>query len=254
MIQYGFDGIDVDWEYPGGGGLSNNYRPEDKENFTALLQLFRDELDARGSYLLTIAGGGGADKMANTELAKVGAILDWVNVMTYDFHGGWDNTTGHNAPLYPNSTSPYSNESTANVDAAIQAWLAAGVDPDKIVMGAALYGRGWGNVGATDNGLFQSGSAATVGTFENGVFDYGDLVDNYLGQGDWVRSWDAESLVPWLYSPSQETMISYDDEESLKIKLDYVVEHDLGGMMFWELSNDDDSDTLISLMSSVLMP
>ncbi|HIA01080.1 MAG TPA: chitinase, partial [Myxococcales bacterium] len=201
MVKYGFDGIDLDWEYPGGGGLSNNYRPEDTVNFTALLQLFRDELDARGRYLLTIAGAGGEDKIVNTELAKVGAIVDWVNVMSYDFHGGWDTITGHNAPLYPNSNSPHAKESTHSVDAAIQAWLTAGVDSTKIVMGAPLYGRGWGNVGPTDNGRFQSGSGATLGTFEAGVFDYGDLVDNYIGQADWVRTWDSQSMVPWLYSP-----------------------------------------------------
>ena len=254
MLQYGFDGIDVDWEYPGGGGLSSNYRPEDKENFTALLQEFRTQLDAKGQYLLTIAAGGGSDKLANLELAKVAQTVDWVNIMSYDFHGGWEATTGHNAPLYPSSQSPFSNEATYNADAALQAWVAAGVDPDKVVMGAPLYGRGWSSVPSTGNGLFQSGGAASMGTFENGVFDYGDLVQNYIGQGDWVRTWDAESMVPWLYSASQSTFISYDDTESMAHKLDYIVQEDFGGMMFWELSGDDDQHTLVKQMAERLRP
>ena len=144
MIAYGFDGIDVDWEYPGGGGLSQNYRAEDKENFTLLLQEFRDQLDALGQgHLLTIAGPGGDDKIANMEVAEVVDILDWVNVMSYDFHGGWESTTGFNAALYPSSTSPFAKEAKHNVDGSIQEWLSSGVDPEKIVVGAPLYGRGW---------------------------------------------------------------------------------------------------------------
>ena len=254
MLQYGFDGIDVDWEYPGGGGLSSNHRPEDKENFTALLQEFRDQLDAKGSYLLTIAGAGGAEKMASMELLKVSEIVDWVNVMSYDFHGGWDSTTGHNAPLYPSSSSPFSNEASSNVDAALQGWITAGVEPDKVVMGAPIYGRGWGGVASTDNGLFQSGGAASSGTFENGVYDFDDLAQNYVGQGDWVRSIDPESKVPWLYSASQQTFISYDDAESIQHKLDYIVDHDLGGIMFWELSGDDDQHSLVHQMAGTLRP
>ena len=95
---------------------------------------------------------------------------------------------------------------------------------------------------------------ASMGTFENGVFDYGDLVQNYVGQGDWVRSVDSESMVPWLYSSSLQTFISYDDEESIQHKLDYILAEDLGGMMFWELSGDDDQHTLVHQMASELRP
>ena len=68
-----------------------------------------------------------------------------------------------------------------------------------------------------------------------------------------MRTWDAQSQVPWLYSASQQTMISYDDEESIQGKIDYILQHDLGGMMFWELSNDDDAHTLVNLMAGALI-
>jgi len=75
--------------------------------------------------------------------------LDWFNVMTYDFHGGWETKTGHNAPLYKNDAETTSDiapsfiKSKYNCDAAIQAYLAAGVPSNKILMGLPLYGRGW---------------------------------------------------------------------------------------------------------------
>ena len=92
-----------------------------------------------------------------------------------------------------------------------------------------------------------------MGSYEAGVFDYGDLASNYIGTGDWTRYVDTESMVPWLYSSSQQTMISYEDEESIQIKLDYVIQHDLGGMMFWELSGDDTQHALVQKMSDALI-
>jgi chitinase len=87
-----------------------------------------------------------------------------------------------------------------------------------------------------------------------GVFDYGDLVANYIGQGDWTRYWSADSQVPCLYSPSQQVMISYDDEESTTEKLDYIIANDLGGVMFWELSSDTPNHDLVELMATKLRP
>jgi hypothetical protein len=108
-----FDGIDIDWEYPGGGGQPYNTADavNDKHNFTLLMQEFRAQLDAQGAtdgkrYPLTAAIGAGTEKIAQTEPALYSQYMDWVNLMTYDFHGGWETTTNFHAPLYHDPADP----------------------------------------------------------------------------------------------------------------------------------------------------
>ena len=105
MLEHGFDGVDVDWEYPGGGGLeSNKTRPEDGRNFSSLLAELRRLLDQQGvkdkrKYLLTIAAPAGPGTYKHIEIDKIHRHLDWINLMTYDFHGSWSELTNFSAPL-----------------------------------------------------------------------------------------------------------------------------------------------------------
>ncbi len=254
MAQYGFDGIDVDWEFPVSGGLYDGL-PEDKVNFTLLLAEFRRQLDEQGApigrhYLLTIAAPAPEHIYSNLELDQIHPYLNWINIMAYDFHGGWNTVTNHGSPLFTPSNDPDPSSADDNADAVIQAYIEAGVPADKIVIGVPFYGRGWGGVPPENNGLYQPFESFPPGTWNIGVFDFSDLQDNYLGW--YSRYWDAEARSSWLYNPRTEIMITYEDPESLLAKAAYVREYGLGGMMFWELSNDDDEHTLLTTIHEAL--
>jgi chitinase len=243
MKTYNFDGIDIDWEYPVSGGLYAG-TAADKANYTALLAEFKKELTAQTAidgehHPLTIAAPAGPTTIPNLEAKNIGGIVDWMNLMSYDYHGGWDSITGHNAPMKVGSKDAAQGFSISD---SVDAYLTAGFPAQKLVLGLPLYGRGWENVNATGNGLYQSATNASVGTWEKGVFDYTDIKNNYLPT--MTRYWDSEAQVPYLYDPARKLWISYDDPQSIKIKVDYIKAKGLGGAMLWELSGDRDEELL----------
>jgi len=246
-----FDGIDIDWEYPVSGGLYPG-TPADRSNYTALLQAFRTELDAQAKvdggthYALSIAAPAGPSIIPNLEVAKIGGILDWMNLMSYDFRGSWDPTTGHNAPL---AAGPKDSLAGFNITSAVNTYLSSGFPAGKLILGVPFYGRGWSSVPATANGLYQPGTAAGVGTWEKGVFDYSDIVANYLPK--MTRFWDAEAQVPYLFDQAGGLWISYDDDQSMKAKANFVKAKGLGGAMVWEISGDRTYRLLDTLIANL---
>ncbi|MFI5184731.1 MAG: glycoside hydrolase family 18 protein, partial [Vicinamibacteria bacterium] len=141
--RHDLDGIDIDWEYPGLPGNGNTHRPEDKENFTVLLADLRAALDkegaARGRHcFLTFAAGAGSDFLEHTEMDKVQASVDFVNLMTYDFREAGDGSeAGHHANLFPSPRDP----KDLSADRAVREFLNAGVPPAKLVLGVPFYGH-----------------------------------------------------------------------------------------------------------------
>src|SRR5579859_228334 len=263
---HGFDGLDVDWEFPVSGGLpGNHYRPDDGQNFTLLLAELRRALDAQGQadgrhYRLTIAAPAGPSEYRHLELKGLAALLDWFNLMTYDFYTAASPTTNFIAALYPSSTDPDPvRRQTHNADAAVRAYLAAVVPAGKLLLGTSLYGRGWQGVPPANDGLYQSdrgpaSGPATGGYASDGVLAYPDLESHFINAGGYARHFSAEAKAPWLYNPAAQIFISYDDPESLGDKADYALAHGLGGMMFWELSLDDQQHALVSALHSRLNP
>lgn len=255
MREYGFDGVDIDWEYPVGGGLEGNQSsPADKHNYTLLLAELRAQLDAAQAqdgktYELSIAAPAGPSTIANLELAEIHKHLSWINVMAYDFFGGWSPQTDFNAPLYASADTAESK--AMNVDAAVQAYLGAGVPGSKLVVGVPFYGRGFTGAQGGDNGLHTGYKGMPMGTWEAGVFDYKDLVDNYIPK--YTRHWHEGAQVPWLYDPATGLMISYDDEQSIAIKAQYIRGKALGGAMAWDLSGDAVEGSLLAVVHAELL-
>jgi chitinase len=154
-------------------------------------------------------------------------ILDWANVMTYDFHSG-GMRTGFNSALYDHDdpSSP-----RLNLHAAMQAIAAKGMPKDKLVAGVPFYGRGWQGVESPD--VWSPG----IGTLRVG--GYNVIAETFLKAPEYVRRWDDVAKVPWLYNAGKKEWITYEDPQSMRLKGEYIAAQKLAGGMFWELSNDD---------------
>lgn len=284
---YSMDGVDIDWEYPGidrPRDPNDQYDlgcpggPEDGDNFTLLLQTVRQKLDEAidlplidrsgnvkvdeygntryrtEPYLLTIAAPAGAEKISLTYPEDYARYLDFINVMTYDMHGGWENLTGHQSPLYSNPEDPHDPRIVQEytVDHAMNFFLSFGVPSGKLNMGVPFYSRGWANVGGGTNGLFGDGSPTLQGLWgPGGQNPYYHVKSLERGAG-WTKHWDSYSLVPWLYNSSSGDMLTYDDPRSMGIKVDYVVQNGFGGVMAWEIDADD-NDELINTINNHLV-
>lgn len=240
---HSLDGVDIDWEYPGQPGPGIVYREEDKVNFTRLLKAIRDRLDEMGEakgrkfpgYLLTIAASDSKKYLENTEMDTLHHFVDHINLMSYDFYTEGSETTGHHTGL---------NKSIASIDAerttqaGIKRYLAAGVPPEKVVMGVAFYGRSWEGVEDKNNGLYQKYDSF------RGAFGYGHIADLLAEEHGFERHWDEEAKAPYLWHPDSTIFISYEDPESLIYKSTFVREHELGGIMYWEHRHDQDGALL----------
>lgn len=249
----GFDGVDIDWEFPVSGGEKGNVeRPADKHNFTLLLAELRKQLDARGKadgkrYILTMAAP--AFGLGRIEVDQIHGYLDFINLMTYDFAGEWSTHTGFNAALFPVPDHP----EQASASTSVEGYLAGGVPREKIVLGVPFYGRGWTGVKDENNGLFQPREPKPAKGARVGPSEYRYIKDDANGKLG-KRFWHEQAKVPYLWNAQTRTFITYDDPQSLRLKAAYAREQKLGGVMFWELEHDDEQSSLLNALHDGLKP
>jgi chitinase len=248
-----FDGIDIDWEWPGSEGNPGNIiRPQDKQNFTRLLAEFRKQLHKYGKttgkdYLLTAFLPASAEKIdAGFEVSDIFGPLSFATVQGYDFHGTWEANTNHQSNLYTSPSDPSSPRYSD--DAVVNAYLSRGAPPKEIVVGVPFYSRGWTGVAPANHGLYQPAAGAAPGTWEAGVDDY-KVVKQRLGSG-FTRYEDAQAGAAWLFDGT--TFWTFDDPPIMAAKAGYVSRNRLGGVMFWELSGDTPDGELISALAGGL--
>lgn len=241
MKDWGFDGIDIDWEYPADATQA--------ADFVALLQAVRSAMDTYAAayapgyhFLLTVASPAGPANYNQLQLANMAAVLDYFNLMAYDYAGSWDTTSGHQANLYANPSNPTSTK--FSTEAAVTAYIAAGVPASKIILGLPIYGRAFENTA----GIGQSYSGVGSGSWENGVWDY-----KALPKAGATEIYDSIAGATYSYDASTQELISYDTPAMVQRKVTYLQDKGLGGSMFWESSADKTgADSLISTSYSSL--
>lgn len=314
MRQYRFDGLDIDYEYP--TSMSGAGNPDDKafaesrrpylmRSYHELMRVLRERLDIASEqdgihYMLTIAAPSSAYLLRGMETMEVAKYLDYVNIMTYDLHGAWNDHVGHNAALYDTgkdselaqwgvyTTAQYGGIGYLNTDWAFH-YFRGSMPAGRINIGVPYYTRGWQGVTGGENGLWgraplpnQNECPAGTGEGEKNNCGYGalgldnmwhdlDANGNEMGAGSnpmwhaknleqgiwgsylaayglhpestpWVgqyqRHFDSVAIAPWLWNAEKRVFLSTEDKQSITIKADYVIDKEIGGIMFWELAGD----------------
>ncbi len=315
--QYKFDGIDIDYEYPtsmaGSGNPLDSQVMEPRRaylwaSYQELMKVLRNKLDQASAqdgvhYLLTIAAPSSGYLLRGMETFDVTQYLDYVNIMSYDLHGAWNDHVGHNAALYDTgldselaqwnvySTAAYGGLGYLNTDWAYH-YFRGSMPAGRINIGVPYYTRGWQDVVGGDNGLWgraalpdQTQCPDGTGVGESNNCGYGaigidnmwhdtDLRGNEMGAGsnpiwhaknlqhgvwgsysqayqldpenesndqlvgNYTRYYDDVAVAPWLWNEQKRVFLSMEDKASIEVKADYVIDKEIGGIMFWELAGD----------------
>lgn len=238
--QFDFDGVDMDWEFPGATpGNGTVHRENDTENFTLMMQEIRDSLTAHTAktgkpYLLTAAFHTVPYLAKNIDWPKVQHILDYVNCFGYDFFGAWDPITNHNAPLYaPAEGDPRVNQS-AGFKLLTETYK---IPAEKIVLGIGFYGRTTtGCKGGPALHVEHSGQP-DIEQFPvtEGTPSYHDILEK---MGDYDRKWDDKAKVPYLLGKKVNSFVSYDDPISVEYKARFIMDNNAAGCLIWDIEND----------------
>ena len=229
--EYGLDGVDLDWEYPGVPAAGIEHSPEDSPNYTELVRLLRKKL---GPDKIVSMACGASQKCADAlEIKKLAKMMDLFNIMTYDMCP-W-NRVSHHTALY---ASDITDNSSA--DEAIKRYEAAGVPREKLTLGAAFYAREYKNV----DGLNASVSGGGHPGFSGG---YVKTMQKAEQAGEIL--YDEKAEAAYAYDAKERTFLTWDSERSIKAKVEYVKKQGLAGIMFWEYSCDDGNSTLLKAMT-----
>lgn len=238
MQYFKTDGIDLDWEYPAIPGYpGHDYSPADRKNFTSLVKTLRKALGAK--YEISFAAGGFDHFIdSSIEWKEVMRTADKVNVMSYDLVHGFSKVSGHHTPLY---STPQQKESGDN---AVMRLIQIGVPANKIILGAAFYGRMFEVSDTSGHGLYQPAH------FYHGI-SYSRIYDTVSAANGFVQYWDPVANAPYAFNAQRKIQVTYDDSLSITRKTQYVISKGLGGIMFWQLMDDRPGSGLLDVIDKV---
>jgi chitinase len=159
--------------------------------------------------------------------------------MNYDIVNGNSTTTGHHTPLYINDIQKASTHYT------VEYLRNIGVDKQKIIIGAAFYGRLFSEVDSKDNGIYKQGKF-------NAYVNYKDLEKTLNSENGYEFFYDENSMASWAYNKNIKMFATFDDKKSIKQKTKYVKDNGLGGIMFWSLNGDKYEEGLLDIIFDTL--
>lgn len=257
LLEFGFDGVDVDWEFP--------ENDEEKEKFVALIKQIREKLTAAGIerdtyYQLSIAVTANHEKMEFVDPVEVNQYVDTFNVMSYDFRGGFDNQTGHHAALYPN---PADLDQKFNTSSAMEEYANVyNIPKHKLLVGFAYYSRGFANVeegvvGAPSSGVPLGGTwddpdemSGLKTWFQLKEFEAQAQSDAYPHLS---YHWDSHAKAPYIYDAENKEFYTYENILAISHKINYTIDNGYGGAIIWELAHDtQETAELTTLINRVL--
>ena len=199
--------------------------------------------------MLTIANAGNYEKLQLQEPDKYIKYLDFINVMTYDFHGAFESKTNHHSPIYYNDDDPTRyNKYTFCAEDALKMYVKEyNIPTEKLNVGSPFYSRGWSEVDDSTgtNGLFSTATKAYKGSWDSATSPGGQIpwfqIKEMENKDGWKKYWDDKAKVPYLYNKNLKSMITYEDEKSLKERCNFVIKNNYGGIIVWEITGDDKS-------------
>ncbi|CAI5444876.1 unnamed protein product [Caenorhabditis angaria] len=251
--MYNIDRIDIDWEYP-------NIDGADKDNHVQLMREIREKLDdlqekkgRKQKYLITMATAAGEWNLRKGyDFDNLLKYVDFLNIMTYDYYGAWESKwgayTGPPSPLYYGTIDGFSGK--LNTDFTMKYYSCKTKKSKQLSMGIPFYGRYWDNVLDSIDG--KDGMWRTAEE-KNGKFEGGFVGWRNLERQGWNKGasiWHDKTKTPYILNGGARKFLGYENEQSIQEKINYAIDKNIGGLMVWALDLDDDSDTLLSLVSS----
>lgn len=271
---YGFDGVDIDFEYPTATATAGNPADADlseprrgilNARYNVLIKTLREKIDAAGKqdnkdYLVTAAVTASAWVLGGVYDNTYANYLDFLSVMSYDFHGGWNNYVENLASIYPDKNDRETADMampTLNMDWAYRFYRGV-LPPEKILMGIPYYTRGWeGVTGGNGTGLHGTAGSKENPTPAGGDYNLWGDDDNKDGEPDPAGAnplwhvlnlmdrdpnlkvhWDDAGKVPYVWQNDKKVFLSFENEQSIDERIKYIDEKNLGGALIWVMNGD----------------